>query len=51
MVKTTVQFQEVGFTYPSLQTNPRPALSGIDLTMESGQVTAIIGQTGSGKLR
>ncbi|MCQ2569493.1 MAG: ATP-binding cassette domain-containing protein [Limosilactobacillus sp.] len=49
MVKTTVQFQGVGFTYPSLQTNPRPALSGIDLTMESGQVTAIIGQTGSGK--
>lgn len=49
MVKTTVQFQGVSFTYPSLQASPRPAVTGIDLTLQSGQVTAIIGQTGSGK--
>lgn len=41
-----VTFQNVSFTYPEAE---QPALSNINFTAKSGETTAIIGGTGSGK--
>jgi len=42
----TLEFRNVTFSYPGAA---RPALSGISFRAEPGEVTAIIGGTGSGK--
>lgn len=42
----TVRFENVTFSYPGAE---EPALKNISFTAKSGQVTAIIGGTGSGK--
>ncbi len=42
----SVEFRDVSFYYPGAQ---EPALSGISFTAGPGEVTAIIGGTGSGK--
>ncbi|MGE5703559.1 MAG: ABC transporter ATP-binding protein [Clostridia bacterium] len=44
--KGIVEFQNVTFSYPGAE---MPALSDISLTAKPGEVTAIIGGTGSGK--
>jgi len=44
--KGMVEFRDVTFFYPGAEA---PALSGISFTAQPGQVTAIIGGTGSGK--
>ncbi|MGE5544613.1 MAG: ABC transporter ATP-binding protein, partial [Bacillota bacterium] len=44
--KGKVEFRDVTFFYPGAEV---PALSGISFTAQPGQVTAIIGGTGSGK--
>jgi ATP-binding cassette, subfamily B, multidrug efflux pump len=44
--KGLVQFQNVSFSYPGAE---MPAISEITFTMKPGEVTAIIGGTGSGK--
>lgn len=41
-----VEFREVSFTYPGAQ---QPALQGVSFLARPGQVTAVIGGTGSGK--
>ncbi|MGO0062533.1 ABC transporter ATP-binding protein [Brevibacillus fluminis] len=41
-----VEFKDVVFSYPGAE---KPALSGITFTAKPGEVTAIIGGTGSGK--
>jgi len=41
-----VEFRDVGFSYPGAQD---PVLTGISFTAQPGQMTAIIGGTGSGK--
>ena len=42
----TLEFENVTFTYPGAET---PALSGINFKSMPGEITAIIGGTGSGK--
>jgi ATP-binding cassette subfamily B protein len=42
----TVEFKDVTFTYPGADT---PVLENVSFTAASGQTTAIIGSTGSGK--
>ncbi|HWU48188.1 MAG TPA: ABC transporter ATP-binding protein [Humibacter sp.] len=42
----TVELFEVGFSYPGAE---KPVLSDINVRVESGQTTAIIGSTGAGK--
>ncbi|TWT01611.1 ABC transporter ATP-binding protein [Planomicrobium sp. CPCC 101079] len=42
----TLQFDDVTFSYPGAE---KPALSNISFSAEPGEVTAIIGGTGSGK--
>jgi ATP-binding cassette, subfamily B, multidrug efflux pump len=44
--KGFVEFQNVTFSYPGAE---MPAISGISFSMKPGEVTAIIGGTGSGK--
>ena len=44
--KGQVEFQNVTFSYPGAE---MPAISNISFTMKPGEVTAIIGGTGSGK--
>ncbi|MEH7502617.1 ABC transporter ATP-binding protein [Neobacillus drentensis] len=44
--KGHVEFQEVTFSYPGAE---MPAISNISFAMKPGEVTAIIGGTGSGK--
>ncbi|MBT2728164.1 ABC transporter ATP-binding protein [Bacillus sp. ISL-75] len=44
--KGHVEFQEVTFSYPGAE---MPAISNISFSMKPGEVTAIIGGTGSGK--
>jgi len=41
-----LDLRDVGFRYPGAES---PVLSGIDLTARPGEITAIIGSTGSGK--
>lgn len=43
----TVEFRDVGFAYPSRPDHP--ALKHVDLILEAGKHTAIVGQSGSGK--
>jgi ABC-type multidrug transport system fused ATPase/permease subunit len=45
-VSGVVEFRGVGFGYPG---SARPVLSGLSFTVVPGQVTAVIGGTGSGK--
>jgi ATP-binding cassette subfamily B protein len=45
-VSGVVEFREVSFGYPGSE---RPVLSGLSFTVVPGQVTAVIGGTGSGK--
>ncbi len=45
-VRGTVEFREVTFSYPGAE---EPALANVSFTASPGQVTAIIGGTGSGK--
>lgn len=46
-VRGEVRFEAVGFTYGGEE--ERQILDGIDLTVEPGTTTAIVGETGSGK--
>ncbi|MFN3845093.1 MAG: ABC transporter ATP-binding protein [Paracoccaceae bacterium] len=41
-----IRFEGASFSYPG---NGAPALSGVDFTLGAGQVTAIVGENGSGK--
>lgn len=41
-----VRFRSVGFTYPDA---PSPALAGVDLSIEEGEMCLVVGPTGSGK--
>ncbi len=45
-VKGLIEFRDVGFAYEGAD---EPALCGINFTAKPGQVTSIIGSTGSGK--
>lgn len=42
----TLRVQEASFTYPSRQ---EPALSNVSMTIESGEIVALVGINGSGK--
>jgi len=46
MPEGIVEFRDVGFTYPGAEA---PVLSGVSFVARPGEVTAIIGSTGSGK--
>ena len=41
-----IEFENVTFRY---ETSPRPALSNVNLTIQPGQVAALVGPTGAGK--
>ncbi|WP_157436659.1 ATP-binding cassette domain-containing protein [Actinospica robiniae] len=43
---TTISLRGVSFTYPGRES---PAIAGIDLDLQSGQVIALVGENGSGK--
>ncbi|WP_431710104.1 ABC transporter ATP-binding protein [Glutamicibacter uratoxydans] len=45
-VRGEVRFQDVQFSYPKAT---EPTLQGIDLLLAAGEVTAVVGATGSGK--
>jgi subfamily B ATP-binding cassette protein MsbA len=45
-IRGRIEFQRVCFRYPD---TARPTLEDIDLTLESGTVTALVGRSGSGK--
>lgn len=45
-VKGLIEFRDVGFAYEGAD---EPALCGINFTAQPGQVTSVIGSTGSGK--
>ena len=45
-MRATVEFREVSFSYPGAE---EPVLSGLSFVLHPGEVTAIIGGTGSGK--
>ena len=42
----TVRFEDVGFAYPGAE---EPVLSGLTFELRPGQLTAVVGSTGSGK--
>lgn len=44
-----ISFKELGYTYNKESKSPSIALQGINLDIELGKVTALIGETGSGK--
>ncbi|TDE33623.1 ABC transporter ATP-binding protein [Nonomuraea mesophila] len=41
-----IRFEDVRFTYPG---SPRPTLNGVNLTIEPGELLAIVGYNGAGK--
>jgi len=41
-----IRFDQVGFTYPGAT---RPTLSGVDLSVDEGELCLVVGRTGSGK--
>jgi len=45
-LRATVEFRDVAFSYPGAE---EPAISNLSFTLRPGEVTAIIGGTGSGK--
>ncbi len=45
-MSAVVTFRQVGFTYPDAA---RPALAGIDLDVDEGELCLVVGPTGSGK--
>jgi ATP-binding cassette subfamily B protein len=46
VVRRGIRFRDVRFQYAN---SPRPALDGLDLTIEPGQLLAIVGPNGAGK--
>jgi ATP-binding cassette subfamily B protein len=42
----SIEFENVSFTYPGTS---KPAISGLDLTIHSGELLALVGLNGSGK--
>jgi len=46
MTGRSIVFDQVGFTYP---TRDQATLTGLDLELEPGRVTALVGRSGSGK--
>jgi NitT/TauT family transport system ATP-binding protein len=44
-----IAFKDVAVRYPTAGHDPRPVLSGIDLTIPRGQFTALVGRSGCGK--
>jgi ATP-binding cassette subfamily B protein len=45
-VEGAIELRDVSFTYPGAE---RPAVEGIDLRVEAGQLAALVGPTGAGK--
>ena len=45
-----INFEQVNFSYGAGTTLAQPILHDINVTIPDGQVTAIIGQTGSGQV-
>jgi ABC-type multidrug transport system fused ATPase/permease subunit len=44
--RAAIEFRGVGFRYPGAD---RPALSGLDLTVQAGELVALVGENGAGK--
>ena len=45
----SISFKQIVYTYSKDTPYQYTALNGIDLDIEEGKITAVIGQTGSGK--
>ncbi len=45
--KASIEFKNVSFSYPGFE--DKPVLKGLDFTLNSGEVLAIVGPTGGGK--
>jgi subfamily B ATP-binding cassette protein MsbA len=44
-----IRFENVSFRYPGGETRGEPVLSGIDLVIPKGSITAVVGPSGAGK--